>query len=228
MPAGCINDNEPNPKSHEDDLVMWRTYGKDEFGNEAKGCSIVIDKNFFDEHKGFRFPIKNIAIDKEDKNQYPVKRCDSLFSVLYYDKRNKDFILNQKINNEIGDIIMEFKNNIIVSSDYIQNTSTTNKIILINLIHTLISNTRYFIKSADYAYENEIRIIHFEEPNSERIVIKNNRMYVESDKIVREHILRMNLGPKTENINKWKYLELLVNKSGKNEFKILASKCRFR
>ena len=32
---------------HVDELVMWRTYGKDENGREAAGCSIVIDSAFF-------------------------------------------------------------------------------------------------------------------------------------------------------------------------------------
>ena len=35
-------------KSFEDELVMWRTYGKDESGKEAAGCNIVLSSEFLD------------------------------------------------------------------------------------------------------------------------------------------------------------------------------------
>jgi len=97
-----------------------------------------------------------------------------------------------------------------------------------DFIYHSISQIRYFIKSADYAYENEVRVIHFEEPTSERIIIKDKRLYVESDKIGRDHILRMNIAPKVENPNKLKFFEVLVNRTGNMNFKVLKSNCRFR
>jgi len=38
-------------KSHEDELVMWRTYGKDENGKEAAGCNLVLRCDFFKQAK---------------------------------------------------------------------------------------------------------------------------------------------------------------------------------
>src|SRR5690606_3283124 len=34
-------------KSYEDELVMWRTYGKDANGKEAAGCNLVLSTDFF-------------------------------------------------------------------------------------------------------------------------------------------------------------------------------------
>ena len=230
MPA--INEKE----THEDDLVMWRTYGKDELGNEAKGCSLVFDKSFFDEHKGIRFRPKPILyngfdyLQSSDNNEVEIiKRCDTLFNVVYFDKRKQNFILENENNELIKNILKDFKQAILKLNSLFLNEKNENiKNCVTDFIYHSISYIRYFIKSADYAYESEVRVIHFEEPTSERIIIKDKRLYVESDKIGRDHILRMNIAPKVENPNKWKFLEVLVNRTGNINFKVNNSNCRFR
>ncbi len=238
MPANDGEINNPSIASHEDDLVMWRTYGKDESGGEAKGCSIILNKSFFDEHEGIRFPTKVAStteltasnnVKENVTSDYPTKRCDSLFNVIYYDKRKKHFIINQEKNEPLNNIMTEFKNKISILVKLFENELINFKSKCVNdLVYNLISSIRYFIKSADYSYENEIRVIHFEEPNSDRIIIKGNRMYVESDKGARDYIVRMNLGPKVENPEKYKFLEIFVNNLGNKKFKIFHSSCRFR
>ncbi len=47
LPAALADGSDDLLLSHEDDLVMWRTYGKDEKNNEAMGCSLVISSEFF-------------------------------------------------------------------------------------------------------------------------------------------------------------------------------------
>ena len=238
MPANDSADNNPGITSHEDDLVMWRTYGKDESGSEAKGCSIILNESFFDEYAGTRFPIRDVSpselttsntVKENSKVAYPTKRCDSLFNVIYYDKRKKHFIINQEKNEPLNNIMTEFKDKISMLVKLFENELTNVKNKYVNdLVYTFISCIRYFMKSADYAYENEIRVIHFEEPSSDRIIIKDNRMHVESDKVARDYIVRMNLGPKVENPEKYKFLEIFVNNSGNKKFKMFYSSCRFR
>jgi len=68
---------------HQDDLVMWRTYGKDEKSVEAAGCSFVIKTTFFDADSGFlqpqiRKPTKtsssSISVDIDTGNQPSIIR----------------------------------------------------------------------------------------------------------------------------------------------------------
>ena len=70
---------------------MWRTFGKDIEGNEAKGCSIVNDTKFIDfltmqkRDVHFHLQIASSGI----ANKTAVSHPQSLYTVLYYNKKKK-------------------------------------------------------------------------------------------------------------------------------------------
>ena len=72
----------PVTNNHEDELIMWRTYGRDEHLKEAAGCSLVIDSSFFDfTDLGYIADYTNVGTPMPQP----------LYRVLYYDQRKNDF-----------------------------------------------------------------------------------------------------------------------------------------
>jgi len=179
----------PVDSSHEDDLVMWRTYGKDHLQNEAGGCSLIIDTKFFDKHAKSPIPIQvQVRKDIINYSQFEVGQNQPLFRVFYYSKTSKRFfnvsstqISYQNLDDEIrkinekdetikkymegiGKAVIKIKKMEFLDKDgKVINKDVNNAVIQYLLselvIQYLLSELRFFFKSADYSYENELRVI---------------------------------------------------------------------
>jgi tetratricopeptide (TPR) repeat protein len=209
---------------HEDELLMWRTYGKAENGNEAGGCCLVIDINFYDEADG-----KHIAMEA-DRDKKPSKIIHPLYKVIYYNKR-KGIIEGD----ESGEVTLELEKLKKVLQDLLNKRTIKdlkrNNAIEKILYHSL-SELRYFFKSADYFFENELRVIQFA-THSDIVKIDSNdsflprRMYIESSKEIKPHLKKIILGPKVQHPERWMYLEEQM-KRDKYTMEMSFSNCHFQ
>ncbi len=153
------------PASHEDDLVMWRTYGKDEKNMEAAGCSIVIDINFFDKDGNYLQPQLRPSSKKDDEPVDDNKNVfgQSLYRVLYYDRRQKRMVEENgnTVQKGIDDLIKSPEKRI----DFFKRLSSTPTLpinsVINRIIYRILSELRYLFKSSDYVFENELRVIQY-------------------------------------------------------------------
>ncbi len=222
------------PVSHEDDLVMWRTYGKDENKNEAMGCSIVLDSKFFDEYEGFLHPEMRKTSEDETTFENDEKITpQSLYRVLYYDKRDRNFVGENK--KEIKEDVQKLKialKELIKLKDKKGNPSEKN-IAIDKIVYHIISELRHFFKSADYAFENELRVIQFASSESDNVKIDNNiqplpkKLYIESSKEIQQYMRKIILGPKVPHPDQWMYFEAQMKKRG-YKMELQHSECKFQ
>jgi hypothetical protein len=91
---------------------------------------------------------------------------------------------------------------------------------------------RFFFKSADYSYENELRVIEF--ATHANIVhidtttgVLPRKMYIESSKEVKPHLKKVILGPRVLHPERWMYLEEEMKRKG-YKFEITYSICHFQ
>jgi tetratricopeptide (TPR) repeat protein len=216
------------PESHEDDLVMWRTYAKDENRNEAVGCSILIAHTFFESNNKYF----QEALQSEDITQEVTKNAsgEALYKVLYFDRLKKNIVgqnaRDSKKLQEFRDKLLSGLNNIIA----LKNRNTADKID--KIVYRFISEIRYLFKSADYQFENEIRVIKYRSPESEDVKIDSTcgipkRLYIESVKPVQPHLRKIILGPKVPSPKQWVYLDVVMRK--KNfPMELKQSTCKFQ
>ena len=217
---------------HEDDLVMWRTYGKDDQKNEATGCSLVIAVDFFGKGNDYIQTDMGKKQDEKEQDTGPeINPGESLFKVIYYNSRTKNFEGDK--GNTIKGYIDELKNHLIQLIDYKDGDDEMNKAID-SLVYRFLAELRYMVKSADYGVENEYRVIQYRTPESNDVKIDNNggqwlprRLYIESAKSVLPHLKKIILGPKVPNREQWLYLEASMRKK-KLEMKLVPSKCEFQ
>lgn len=209
---------------HEDELLMWRTYGKDENRNEAAGCCLVIDVEFFDKGDG------RLLVLGTDRNKKPVNIVHPLYKVIYCNKRKGKIegdetrhITNelQKLKDILRGLIEKKK----------RAEPKLNKAIDRILYHSL-SELRYFFKSADYSYENELRVIQFAtHPDIVKIDSESGflprRMFLESSKEIKPHIRKIVLGPKVQHPERWMYLEEQMKREG-YKIEMTFSNCQFQ
>lgn len=159
-----------------DYLPMWKMYG-----DEAKGCCIVIDWKKTIE----RNPGKNIA----------------LYKVCYLTKKGKNYVFQMNDNNRDKDfagmkeLLDKLKADISKLSD-----SKYGKI----YANSLLGSIAYLFKDSSYSYEKEARVIYsFDKLNSQ--IEKTNQeppklfVYTDYDVVIKEIIL----GPKFENTYLW-------------------------
>jgi tetratricopeptide (TPR) repeat protein len=220
---------------HEDELVMWRTYGKDEDKNEAAGSSIVLDTNFFDDERGFLHPeMRRDTQNETEPENVNITRPQALYRVLYYDKRRNNFVSNHK--REIKEDIKKLRDALkeLIKLKDNKNKSSQKNIAVDKIVYHIISELRYFFKSADYAFENELRVIQFASSVSNNVKIDNidgqrlpKRLYIESSKLVQQYIRKIILGPKVPHPDQWMYLEAMMKKRG-YKMELKNSECKFQ
>ncbi len=227
--------------SHEDELVMWRTYGKDETGKEAAGCSVVLSSDFF-------------KMKPAKKEELSIKEnSEELLNVVYINKlRNKKEIANDpkgEIESAIKDLklnltkLIELKNKYKPKDDFYKEIENT--------IFKQLSTISYLFKSADYNFEHEVRVITYMPRDSESVKFReitepdkpNKRFYIESSNDILPFIKKIFLGPKVENYQQWSlYFDYEIRQRAKDlakmttppylikaaEIEIMKSDCKFQ
>lgn len=225
-----VNDNNPS-NSHDDDLFLWRTYGKDDLGIEARGCCLVFSPSLFDKH--------NEPLDPSRTN---VKQA--LYKVRYIHRSNKKIIgenaeeLEKKfkeLEKKICDLLSKKAPKKTASEKEKDKNNTINK-----YIYRELSKIRYFFKWADYEYEKELRVVHEAPMGSELINFdirdngKTKLLYVNSNRPVIGHINKIILGTKVLNPDNWIYLSAIMAQYYKDKgitdrkFELRRSKSPFR
>lgn len=204
------NNVESKPQ-HEDELVMWRTYGKDENGNEATGCSIVIDSSFFK-------PLPGSAMALDPSNE--------LLNVIYI----KNLTGTNELLGDSGPTIQiklnEIKENIVRLIE-LKKEKDSDDLLCIEIdksVYIRLSEITYLFKSADYQYENEVRVVKRVSHNGNLIRAMSQtqpgkpakRFYIESINNVLPFIRKIYLGPKVENLQEWRlFFDLELKKCSK-------------
>lgn len=207
------------PVSHQDELVMWRTYGK-ENNVEASGCSIVIAPNFFDgENSHLQPDFSNSEGKATAAASTDIREKEALYSVVYYNKKKgSEGIIAPKA----GDIreglkkLTEALNDLVgLKNDQPEDGNLAS--VVNRVVFRTLSEIRYLFKSADYSFENELRVIQYVNGESDRVQIDEtgglpHRLYIESDQSIKPFLQKIILGPKVVNPDQWLYLEVKMKK----------------
>ncbi|MBB6497313.1 tetratricopeptide repeat protein [Methanococcus maripaludis] len=193
------------PSECKDKLFLWRTYGKDKNGGEAKGACIEIEESFFDHEKhnvlnnlimeqnienGSFSGTKQSAVDKTPLNIYRV----------VYEKLNDE---DGKIKSLLADINEDL-------TGLLKYTKFKKPIGI--LVRSIMDEVTYLVKSVNYKEEEEVRAIITYKIDNPHIQTDNNvsppRLYVEIDKELKKYISSVVIGPRVENKGEWKvYLD---------------------
>lgn len=223
---------------HEDELVMWRTYGKDTQGVEGGGCSIVINTDFFDKYKekgGYINPGMTIKDISEETESTP--QC--LYGVLYYNKNHNGNTINKfdghngaKVEKDVEKLDKHLKRLVRFKKKLPKGSQDAIDII----IYHLLSEVRFFFKSADYKFENEVRVLQFVPKNSKQLIIDKGdllpkKVFIESNKAIQPHIEKIILGPKVPNPKQWMYLDVALRKQNPHRstpIDVSISECRYQ
>jgi tetratricopeptide (TPR) repeat protein len=203
-------------RGHNDELIMWRTYGRDGDGNEACGCSIIIDSKFFSPPVSTGQPVTG-------------ENADMLCKVIYIKNRANEQKLLADKESGIEAAIAKFKDKLL---DLIKLKRTSNSknefsALIDKMVFKKYSKIAYLFKSADYEYEHEVRVMKYVPRNSDTIKCypieskgKPGRLFVESVNPVFPFIQKIYLGPKVQDSPHWSlYLDYQV-KQRQNEYKL--------
>jgi len=199
--------------SHEDELVMWRTYGKDEHGKEAAGCSVVLDSDFFK----MRTSKSEESAVKEDPPE--------LLNVIYIRKAKDQKEITNDSASTIAQAIEKLKGelNRLIALGY-KYPKTDFQRDIENTIFKRLSTISYLFKSADYGFEKEVRVITYMPRNSEAIKAKRiedsnkppKKFYIESFNDILPFVKKIYLGPNVENYQQWSiYLDYEIRQRAK-------------
>lgn len=127
-----------------DSLPMWVHYA-----NAGKGCCVRVSNRFFTNFAD------DLANDERSLISNPFDNQYRLYEVLY--------IQNGEIVNEVSDEVIESYKNMLdkfscISSVYNSFKPETRKVI-VSVISKIINKLKYLFKSADYLYEQEMRVV---------------------------------------------------------------------
>ncbi len=172
-----------------DHLALWRMYGKEE-NVEAKGCAITVDR------ENFLTNLKSSLVF-EDNNDPSDKMSEefSFYRVTYYTSNSKKpFIIpgaeekEDAFNKDMCDLFDKTK-------QYLETYSETeDKKELIEILNSIA----YLFKSAEYQYEQELRLI-VNGIGMKKIISSNTPAKVYIDLIELNPIIqKITLGPKLE------------------------------
>lgn len=215
----------------EDQLLLWRTYGKDEKGIDAGGCNFVIDSSFFISEKArLSSPLPPTFQDIKDAiekgRQFTDDDRNRLLKVQYI-RKNKlvndhDGIISQLIDylkEEIKKLVKKNKEESIDARLY-----TDSK------IFEALQELCHLFKAADYSFEKEVRIIRTESRNSENIQyykkpdgedpVPPKHFYVKSEKRILPYLKKIYLGPKVKDPSHWSlHFDYSLRKSARKDEK---------
>ena len=190
--------------THEDELIMWRTYGKDENGKEAAGSSVVLSSDFFNTK----------TESKEVVSQKEVSR-EELLNVVYIKSQKEEKKITDDPNGEIKTAMENLKkllqDLLQLRKKYEDEKKGDFYKDIENIIFKQLSTISYLFKSADYQFEKEVRVITYMPRDSDLIKYReikeanapSKRFYIESLNDILPFIKKIFLGPKVEHYQQW-------------------------
>jgi tetratricopeptide (TPR) repeat protein len=187
------------PKDMNNDLNMWRFYGKED-GVEAKGCAIVLRTQEFIED------IKNSLSNEKNKEARIDDESDiNFYRVVYLKHKSADF----KIPNLKKEKVEEFKGKMVYLKEKVEAYKKAKSANIISL-EEYLNSIAFLFKRADYENENEVRLvmsgIEFEkkfcEKNKDDKSVNPPLVYIELVPI-KKSVEQITLGPKADKANEW-------------------------
>jgi tetratricopeptide (TPR) repeat protein len=224
------NEGDENDDNAEDQLLMWRTYGKNEHGLDAAGCNLVIDAAFFDsgEKKAEDIPTTFAEIKKaiEDGFRFTEDNRNSLLKVQYIRKGKIKGDENGILKKLVDYLKDEIKSLIEKIGD--DSTALEGKLYTESKIFDALQEVCHLFKSADYAFEKEVRIIRTEPRCSNNIEYYKNaenkepmpprHFYIKSEKRILPYLKKIHLGPKVKDATHWSlHLDYSLRKAAETE-----------
>jgi len=178
-----------------DVLNMWRFYGKEK-GDEAKGCTITINKQkFIDDIKDFLSDETNKEARLEDESDI------NFYRVAYIVHNGKDIFYipnSNKKSDELKKLMKELK---IKIKPYINSCDVDTG----NVIEKYLNSIAFLFKNDAYKNEDEVRLVMngIELKKKYNMGVNPPKIYIEliSIKDMISHII---LGPKVDKENEWK------------------------
>lgn len=129
---------------NDDSLPMWIHYG-----DAGKGCCVKVARDFFSNFTS------DLTDDEGTLDTYPDKTEYRLHSVLYVKNGKPVKSVSRKTSSSFNGMITSFSSLNNIYSDLQPET----KALVINCIQKITNRLRYLIKSSDYEYEGEMRIV---------------------------------------------------------------------
>jgi len=209
-------DKKDKDDSAEDQLLMWRTYGKDEEGKDAAGCNFVIDRQFFETKEtrgGTAVPesFEEIKAAIERGDLFTDGNRNSLLKIQYIRGNeilhDKDKVVKKLIDYLKKEVKILIKKNAKKTTDQKARDFTDSR------LFDALQEMCHLFKAADYSFEKEVCIIRAEPRNSRNIEYYKGpdggepkppkKFYVKSSKRVLPYIRKIYLGPKVANTPHW-------------------------
>jgi tetratricopeptide (TPR) repeat protein len=211
-----VTTQETDDGDPEDQLLLWRTYGKDESGMDAGGCNFVIDTSFFDDGKtSTALPLpetfEKIKAAIENGLTFSEDNRNRLLKVQYI-RKNKIIKDNDNIITELVEYLKEEIKKLIEKNKK-EEGNIDARLYTESKIFDALQELCHLFKSADYSFEKEVRIIRTESRNSENIQYYNKAVgeepappkhfYVRSYKRMLPYLRKIYLGPKVKDPAHW-------------------------
>ncbi len=179
------------PKDKNDDLNMWRFYGK-ENGVEAKGCAITLRMQDFIDY------IKDFTSNEKNKDARPDDESDIQFYRVAYviqNEPNKFYIPNsdKSKSKELNTLIEELKKE--VKSYKVKDRTALEK---------YLNSIAFLFKNDAYKNENEVRLViqGIGLPKKYNLNSGTPNVYIELTSI-KDIVEQITLGPKVDTKNEW-------------------------
>ncbi len=178
------------PKNKNNDLNLWRFYGKEK-GEEAKGCSITLYKQEFIDN------IKSSLSNEKNKDARLNDESDiNFYRVAYLPNRSTNFHIpsSDEKSQKLTDLMTELKDKVKL---YKGNNTTTKE--------EYLNSIAFLFKSDAYKNENEVRLvvkgIEFEKKYN--MGVNSPKVYIEMISIKDIIVAPIILGPKVDKESEW-------------------------
>ena len=233
-----------------DSLNQFRLYGK-ENNQEVSGVSVVLKKNFCDEHLGISnfieygvnvdlqiefSSLENSSANNKKIKKLPVYRCiyiDDESDYIKLAKRNEvDFYREEKpkdFNSYLIDInkkTLEVKSNLKIIKKILNNIMNNKKYNkdVYDILNYILLPLKFLVKHAAFEDEQECRISFITDLSDERIIsnVNEKSMYLEYEPLVREYVDKIYLS-----IGAFQYEDFFIRTLGSSS-KVYRSKNPFR
>ncbi|MDR6159342.1 tetratricopeptide (TPR) repeat protein [Chryseobacterium sp. SLBN-27] len=176
-------------ESQHNDLAMWRMYGKEQ-QEEAKGCALTINIEKY----------KNSIYDSLDINRsYLIEQDFTFYRVCYLDDEKfvipdiKNKVRKEK---ELNGLMKALR---LIIEKFNEKGDSSDK----SKIEELLNEISFLVKSSEYSYEKEIRLVVNGAGFTKNIDVKDRpKVYIDLAPL-KESIAKITVGPKVERSDEW-------------------------